>query len=227
MLVKYSLFDPSGNITALVESDVPAEKRKQIADEIMKAEPSCEQVGFVSDLGENEVMLEMTGGEFCGNATMCAAILGGTGNVTVKICNDKYTVSVEEKSMRSYYCSVCFADLPKGIVHTVLEDEPVKEDAEKRIKSMQGNEARGLMFLNGNKLTPLVYVPLADTLFWENSCASGSICTGKYLFEKNKRPIDIDLEQPGGIINVKANENGIRLSEHIKLLTQTALFMDI
>ena len=43
-------------------------------------------------------------------------------------------------------------------------------------------EAVGLMFLNRSEgtLTPLVYVPEAGTLVWENSCASGTSAVGAW-----------------------------------------------
>ncbi len=68
MIVEYYLVDPTGNITVLVRSEVPVEKQPEIAELLMKKEPSAEQVGFV---GENS--LRMAGGEFCGNATISTA----------------------------------------------------------------------------------------------------------------------------------------------------------
>ena len=51
-------------------------------------------------------------------------------------------------------------------------------------------------------LTPLVYVPGADTMFWENSCASGSAATGMYLAAKAGSHVDVTLEEPAGILRV-------------------------
>ena len=48
MQITYSLFDPSGNTTILVETPVPVEDQPAVASALMKAEPSAEQVGFVS-----------------------------------------------------------------------------------------------------------------------------------------------------------------------------------
>ncbi len=99
MELSYYVMDPTGNITILVEGDVPADKRAAVAKELMKKEPTAEQVGFVgyarektTDPGINgecvekdaeknvdnvkyDVRLDMAGGEFCGNATMSAAVL--------------------------------------------------------------------------------------------------------------------------------------------------------
>ena len=72
--LRYSIFDPTGNITALVESEVPVEEQPGTAAAIMAAQPSVEQVGFVS-FSEGLPSLRMAGGEFCGNASMSAAAL--------------------------------------------------------------------------------------------------------------------------------------------------------
>ena len=71
----YRLYNPTGNITALVDSFVPEFNQPNIASEILDAEPSCEQVGFLSEgINGADITLRMAGGEFCGNATMCTAV---------------------------------------------------------------------------------------------------------------------------------------------------------
>jgi diaminopimelate epimerase len=98
--IRYYIFDPTGNITALVETEVPVDRQPEIAAQIMQKHPEVEQVGYVcyedasvSDVSEAvkdnsdrqgssavtckdcsaQVSMRMAGGEFCGNATMCAA----------------------------------------------------------------------------------------------------------------------------------------------------------
>jgi hypothetical protein len=67
MDIRYQIFDPSGNITALVEGDrFTPEERIRINDAIMAKLAYVEQVGFLST-GTPE--MTMAGGEFCGNAT--------------------------------------------------------------------------------------------------------------------------------------------------------------
>lgn len=67
MDIRYQIFDPSGNITALVEGDrFTPEERIRINDAIMAKHADVEQVGFLST-GTPE--MTMAGGEFCGNAT--------------------------------------------------------------------------------------------------------------------------------------------------------------
>lgn len=74
--LQYSIWDPTGNITALVEGEVSVEDQPNVAAEIMKLHPEVEQVGYVQFYPDDpgiQVDLRMAGGEFCGNASMCAA----------------------------------------------------------------------------------------------------------------------------------------------------------
>ncbi|MBQ9248820.1 MAG: hypothetical protein IJ179_00460 [Oscillospiraceae bacterium] len=79
--LQYSIFDPTGNITALVESPVPVVRQPAVAAELMARHPEVEQVGFVRYAdpaptdGSAPAALRMAGGEFCGNAAMSAAAL--------------------------------------------------------------------------------------------------------------------------------------------------------
>lgn len=77
--LRYTILDPTGNITALVEDDVPVAEQPRVAARIMARHPDVEQVGFVrlgSPLLDGSALhaeLRMAGGEFCGNASLCAA----------------------------------------------------------------------------------------------------------------------------------------------------------
>ena len=72
------------------------------------------------------------------------------------------------------------------------------------------------------RMTPLVYVPGADTLFWENSCASGSAAAGIWLANKAGSPVDVRLHQPAGSLRVESDPaTGITvLHGTARLLTQ-------
>ena len=75
--MKVSILDPTGNITALVEGPVPPARQPAAAAKLMEQHPAVEQVGFVrfTEEGGVDAELRMAGGEFCGNASMCAAAL--------------------------------------------------------------------------------------------------------------------------------------------------------
>ena len=86
---RYVKLDPTGNITVLVTDPVPREEQPGLARKLMEApETQCEQVGFleVSEDPACRIRLQMMGGEFCGNATMCTAawvmMNDGTGGET-------------------------------------------------------------------------------------------------------------------------------------------------
>ena len=67
MEVEYIIYNPAGNITALVLGDeYNSEQRKLINNAIMEREKRVELVGFLS---QKDKKLTMAGGEFCGNAT--------------------------------------------------------------------------------------------------------------------------------------------------------------
>ena len=71
--IRYTLADPTGNITLLIESAIPAAQQPAAAASVMRAEPTAEQAGFLSDEAGCDIALRMAGGEFCANAAMSAA----------------------------------------------------------------------------------------------------------------------------------------------------------
>ena len=255
--IEYVVMDPTGNITVLVETQVPEEKQPSVAKKIMEKEPSAEQVGFVSMLAGG-IALRMAGGEFCGNASMSAAVLYAMKNdiregevkvhfsclakpVTVKVSslpdglmrgtvNMPSVLSIAETPVpggRSYPV-VAFS----GISHVIVEEEMDTEEAERNAPlwcAHLGTEALGIMMYDpgtGN-LRPLVYVPSADTLFWENSCASGTTAVGAYL-AKRQGSVSLDLAQPGGTLHIDASPDGrLLLTGTVKTLHPGSISEDI
>ena len=111
-----------------------------------------------------------------------------------------------------------------GIAHAILPGTPDRGEAE-RLAPLWcrsfGVEALGLMFLDqaAGAMTPLVYVPGADTLCWENSCASGTTAVGAYLAGTEGRPLRLALRQPGGTLEISAGPGGdLRLTGTVRLL---------
>ena len=274
MEIKYTIFKPGGNITALVETKVEAEKQPAIADEIMKAHPRVEQVGFVQFEPGRPVpaLLRMAGGEFCGNATMSTAALyairSGDEADSIRVRASGASHSLEVRLGKSPENSVFFetgVEMPEpvsiemmkvdfgstieelpmvnmgGITHIIIErgrttyslkDSPeAAEGVVRQWCDTLGADSLGLMFLSGSdsmtkaegkagaehgikadigmqtELIPLVYVPATDTVFWENSCASGSAAIGMYLSDKYGMTLEIDMEEPGGNLKVVSDPN--------------------
>ena len=282
--IRYSILDPTGNITALVETEVEISRQPDTAAAIMRQHPEVEQVGFVSfpesisaaEPAENTVALRMAGGEFCGNAAMSTAALyllhsctgraiteavpaagrtdrtaeivpqadpltvyvkvSGAGKpVEVKLWRETDTgfragvrmphaIAIEEKELN-------FENMQKklpvvkmeGISHIVIESgsgffvlKDKRERAELAVKKWCEElkaEGLGIMFLDmsgGDRagtgiMTPLVYIPGSGTVFWENSCASGTSAVGMYLAEKREKKIAETLLEPGGELRVESD----------------------
>ena len=256
--LKYYIFDPTGNITALVESGVAAADQSAVASRIMERHPDVEQVGFITyaddaAAADVPVSLRMAGGEFCGNATMCTAALymirknmPGSAAIRVRVSGaaEPLEVQLRRKDAVSFDAAVTMppavgidelrlADgmlqgsdslsLPivrmEGIAHVIIEPDSgffgLKDDpalAEILLREwcgLLGAECLGMMFLGDGAalrpLTPLVYVPGADTMFWENSCASGSAAAGIYLAAQAGTPVDVTFDEPAGRLRVESD----------------------
>lgn len=266
MNTKYTILNPTGNITALVETPVDISGQPDAAARIMASHPEVEQVGFVDFSGKTP-SLRMAGGEFCGNASMSAAALYVVRKENFKeLCetsedeeahvilqvsgaSDPVEVSLSEdpdggfKAKISMPAALGITDtefsygdisdrLPvvsmEGISHIVIEpsspffdlkkNKAAAEEAVRLFCDTLGAKALGLMFLEPDKgdgslsprrrlmLSPLVYVPESGTVFWENSCASGSCAAGEYAAFKTKGPVSLSLEEPGGVLQVQCSE---------------------
>ena len=249
--LRYSIFDPTGNITALVESVIEVDRQPAVAAELMERHAEIEQVGFVRYPAEGAVQLSlrMAGGEFCGNASMSAAALyllrrgnQSEAGVTLRVSGarkplearlrreteDRFSaglrmpgaLAIEDVTLTD---GALTAPLPlvrmEGIAHLIVEPGSAffallnaPERAERAVRRWASElkvEALGLMFLEAEgmdeRLTPLVFVPVSDTLFWENSCASGSAAVGMYLARKTGAIVAMTLREPGGSLRVESN----------------------
>ena len=70
MVLRYTVVDPTKNITLLVTTPVPRALQPQTAAWLLRREKNAEQVGFLETSDTAPGRLQMMGGEFCGNATM-------------------------------------------------------------------------------------------------------------------------------------------------------------
>ena len=100
-----------------------------------------------------------------------------------------------------------------GIVHIIIDDDRLDRSQAEMIAPKLCREIRadalGLMFYDpvGKNLCPFVYVPTADTMFWENSCASGSTAVGVYIARQGDRRVNLQICQPGGTLSVLAEKD--------------------
>ena len=259
--IRYSILDPTGNITALVESPVETGRQPAVAAALMERHPEVEQVGFLKPVSSPDDpvqgTLRMAGGEFCGNASMCAAALYllrrqqaegiplAPSEVSVRLrvsgAAQPVEVRLQRESEDSFQAGVrmpaalgitetafTFEQLTgllpvvrmEGISHIIIEpDSPFRglqndrAAAEGAVRAWCGTlsaDGLGLMFLDAarSRLTPLVYIPGSGTVFWENSCASGSSAAGMYLAARTGVPVDLTLAEPGGSLRVVSDPAG-------------------
>lgn len=114
-------------------------------------------------------------------------------------------------------------DLP-GIVHfvhTALSIDDVDKELLWRAvydyAKDAGYEAFGLILFDPRqlKMIPAVYVTATDTLYWENSCGSGSAAVAATLAILGKQDVSCKVSQPGGIIEIAATVNEDKELQHI------------
>ena len=235
MLINYVLADPTGNLTALVETSLPPALRQSAAAALMEQRNEIEQLGFLSLPSKGgDIALTMAGGEFCGNACLSASAYFlrqkgiSSGTVGVEISGAEGIVKVELESLgENEYSGRVEMPLPlscesvasplgelklmrfPGICHAIVSTGISRAEAEKLIVPLCGSigcEALGLMLLDEEscRLDPLVYVPGAESLFWERSCASGTTAVGAYLALREGKPLSASLAQPGGSLSIFA-----------------------
>ena len=252
--ISYAVMDPTGNVTILVKTPVPAAAQPACAARLLAAEPAGEQVGFLSPGGGGaDLSLRMAGGEFCGNAAMSAAahfcmeraLAEATVAVRVSGAEAPVAVKAARAADGQYACEVGMPrpkapetaalsldgqsySLPlvrfDGICHLILPGDTERDFAERAARAWCAPldaPALGLMLLDSDAatMTPLVYVPGGDTLYWERSCASGTAAAGAYLAWKRGGPIEAALAQPGGVLRVSAAPAGpVSLRGTVRLL---------
>ena len=117
---------------------------------------------------------------------------------------------------RSFSYEVLQGDLTvvqmEGISHILIEpDSPFfsllseRAAAEAAVRLWCGEvkaDGLGLLFLSGDTLTPLVFIPKGNTVFWETSCASGTAAAGMALALETGKRIDRTFTEPGGTLRV-------------------------
>ena len=97
---------------------------------------------------------------------------------------------------------------PESAFFPLREDRPAAERAVRLWCEELGAEGLGLMFLERGeepRLTPLVYIPGSGTVFWENSCASGTSAAGMALAKESGADVDLTLREPGGVLRVESD----------------------
>lgn len=222
MELKYIRANPVGNITIIVTTFVPLQKRAAVASRLLERDTKAEQVAFwVDPIYGGNFRIEMMGNEFCGNAFRCAALMYArkyncniirgeisgydrTLTASVNLENNMVWVNMPEpKISKKEFGDIILpcAELP-GIIHFIhLKQSFIPKDREtfQKVASKYDCPSVGLMIYNNleDSIEPYVYVATTDTLYRENSCASGSAAVTAYLCK------DHDYKEPGGVLLTK------------------------
>lgn len=110
-----------------------------------------------------------------------------------------------------------------GIAHLIAQKRMERAAAEAAVKCwcrLLDVDALGLMLLSPDRksLSPLVCVRNPQTLFWESSCASGTVAAGAYLAACENKTQRLSFAEPGGILEVVAEPGGsLRLRGNVRL----------
>ena len=235
MELDYVLMDPTGNVTALVRTPVEPERQPELARALMDAEPSAEQTGFIEGKTLNMAGGEFCGNAtisaaavYChkndiGQAELDFAVSGARHPVHISIKKDsekEYTGTVympEPLEIKNIELIIGGSTVSApavdfgGITHIILNDKVEKADCEESIKrtcASYGAKSLGFIFIEEDKLTPLVYVTDPETLVWESSCASGTAAAGIYFAHKNGGFFSGEFTEPGGKLKIDVRPAG-------------------
>ena len=227
MRIRYVPADPAGNLTALALTPVAPALRADIAARLMR-DAGVEQVAFVDEASLCTPLprMDMMGGEFCGNATrafgLYAAQRRGLGERELRVS----VSGARESVLVTLHGSRAFARMPlpfalesaqigerrvpvvrmEGIAHAILlEEDPSPVLAQAVLRAMPREDAQGVLFVRGARMTPLVHVAATNTSVWESSCGSGSVALAWLLAAKlPDGEHAFCFDEPGGTLEVRA-----------------------
>ena len=134
MELRYTVIDPTKNITLLVTSPVPRDVQPRVAAELLRREEDAEQVGFAEGLAAGTPRLQMMGGEFCGNATMSMAAwlsrdlpVGADRALTLPVSGAPEPVACHITRLEDCFIGTVSMPLPERIEQLSLPVGGVKE----------------------------------------------------------------------------------------------------
>lgn len=190
MKYKFTLIDTGGQITAIVCDNVRKEKYPKIARDLMNADKTIEQVGFIEG-DKLQPRFQMMGGELSINGTLAAAyFISQKYNISsfelkTSGLNEPVRVDTVENEVYALFPkSIVISSTNKKVIFDGMsyimknENQTMSETSRWETilkKETVSNPASGVIFYNENKISPLIYVKATNTLVWENACGSGSL----------------------------------------------------
>ena len=207
MNIEYEIYNPGGNITALViNKNYNKKEIKDINDYLLNKYKQVEQVAFL-DIDKNN--LKMAGGEFCVNAARCALYY------SIKILNKDEITFLDKRikgKINNNYISIKYdinkniKDIIKtnartivyleGISIVILDKETndllLKQKSMNKIKTILkdldiNDKAVGIVLIDEYSINPFIWVKDIDTLYNETACGSASIATALYYYLKTNK----------------------------------------
>lgn len=217
---EYTILRPGGNDQMLIKGIIPQKSKRKINDEMIKRFPNVEQVSFYEfDQKNNLAILELAGGEFCGNATRSLAYLllnGKKGEISIKVSGTKRELKAGIKKENTAFAQMPVSNIEsikkldknlfrvdlEGITQLIyLQDKQIKNQNIKKyaFKILQKEDliysvpAAGVMFITEQEefieLKPVVWVRDIDTLLFETACASGTAAVGVWKAIQNNKKL--------------------------------------
>lgn len=115
-----------------------------------------------------------------------------------------------------------------GITHIICTDPLDRAFAEAALKQWCTEleaPAAGIMQVDQAKmtLTPLVYVPSPETLFWESSCASGTCAAAVWLSSASGKYGIYSFAEPGGTLGAETGRDSVSLIDSVTLSFRSAV----
>lgn len=225
---------PGGNTTALVTTPLARARYQDAARKILTAHPAIEQVGFLekSTFDRSAFRLQMTGGEFCGNAARAAAFwwnkIHGQESVAFEVSGLDTVIQGETTPAASRITlpGAFFAGYKRvpegwlidlaGIRHLILGHGQKVDHVVLMRKYQESFPAVGVVYLarEGEEyaIDPYVWVRETGILFHETACGSGSIAAAiAASFETVSGAKEVLIKQPSGeVFSVMAVPAGVK-----------------
>lgn len=187
MKTEYVLMNPTGNRTILVTSPVEKKDYHNVASMLMQKEPTAEQVGFLDVTKKGACHLNMAGGEFCGNATMSAAVflcMKGLAEspVSLIVSGAKGTLKAEVKEIKERGKSVRYVGCVKMPSPVEFRDVKVKLGGRETILPAVIFEGITHILLNGIGIAK----NMAEKYIREWSDELNAPCLGLIFYDEKK-----------------------------------------
>jgi diaminopimelate epimerase len=228
-VLRYTIFYPGGNTTALVEAP-KGNGLASIAKRIMETDPAIEQVGFLFPSASSAFKLQMMGGEFCVNAARCAAHQwfsvnsGDEVEFEVSGLSSPVKARLEDMVIHLHLPSSLIksiSEIPEGHlvnmegISFIVSDSVTVDSRDIVTKFSESNPAVGVIKVSSEdgifSIEADVWVKETDTFISETGCGSGSIAAYLACHGVGKKGF---VQQPSGYdyaIDVRS-ENEIVIS---------------